>query len=177
MPNKVFGRQSKGFTLIELLITVSLVALLTVVGVATYTNFLKSSRDSKRIADLKAIQSALGQYFYDRGLYPETLAMNTVLDNGAAFTSDIGAPSLSSQKIYFNNTPKDLLFPDHKYCYQGLKKGQQCDGSAIQECSNSTTNKTDWCLSYCLFAKLENTTAFNIRCTINSDYNFSATPQ
>lgn len=59
-----------GFTLIELLITISIIAILTAIGLVSYSAVAKQGRDSKRQADLRSIQSALEQYRADQGSYP-----------------------------------------------------------------------------------------------------------
>lgn len=168
-----------GFTLIELLVTISIIAILTGIGVVTYSTFLKDSRDIKRRADIKAIQSALEQYRVDMKFYPQTgnssTDMNGVLNSGDPFTNAIGAPNGTLvTKTYFNKTPQDILAPDQKYCYKALKR----DPSIIGDCVNDNIidNKENWCLSYALFAKLENVPAGNMTC-LGNDYNFKAIPE
>lgn len=48
-----------GFTLIELLITISIIAILAVIGVSIYSNVSSSVKDARRKADIKAIANAL----------------------------------------------------------------------------------------------------------------------
>lgn len=47
-----------GFTLVELLVVVTIIAILSVIGVAIFTNTQKSTRDARRKADIDAIASA-----------------------------------------------------------------------------------------------------------------------
>ena len=56
-------KKINGFTLIELLISISIVAILSVVLSVSFSNAQKNGRDQRRIADLKAIQSAAEQYY------------------------------------------------------------------------------------------------------------------
>ena len=60
----------RGFTLIEVLITVSIIAVLAAIGLATYTGAQKRSRDARRMADLEAVRSALELYRADINAYP-----------------------------------------------------------------------------------------------------------
>lgn len=63
-------RRTGGFTLVELLITISIIAILSVVLSISYSNAQKNGRDQRRIADLKAIQNAAEQYYLLSGSYP-----------------------------------------------------------------------------------------------------------
>lgn len=49
----------KGFTLIELLITVSIIIILTAIGISVYSNTQQSARDTRRRGDIAAIANAL----------------------------------------------------------------------------------------------------------------------
>lgn len=55
----------KGFTLIELLVVVSIIAVLTSIGLAVFTSSQKKARDARRQADLEAVRSALELYRSD----------------------------------------------------------------------------------------------------------------
>ena len=48
-----------GFTLVELLVVVSIIAILSVIGMAIFTGIQPRARDTGRKADLKAISSAM----------------------------------------------------------------------------------------------------------------------
>jgi len=60
----------RGFTLIELVVVVSILAILSGVMVPRVTNHMKSSRDARRLADIKTLRTAVEQYYMDRGEYP-----------------------------------------------------------------------------------------------------------
>jgi len=68
---KILKRQ-KGFTIIEMLIVVSIIAMLTAILVPVLDDSAKSSRDARRAADLKSVQSALAAYKREKGVYPST---------------------------------------------------------------------------------------------------------
>jgi prepilin-type N-terminal cleavage/methylation domain-containing protein len=63
-------RKEKGFTLVELLVSISIIAILSVIMTVSYSSAQKSGRDQRRIADVKAIQSAAEQYYLLNGSYP-----------------------------------------------------------------------------------------------------------
>ncbi len=60
----------KGFTLIELLIVVSIIGLLSTLAVVALGSARVKARDSKRLADLKQMQTALELYYTDQNAYP-----------------------------------------------------------------------------------------------------------
>ena len=92
----------KGFTLIELLIVITIIAILSAIGLVLYGSFIKSARDAKRQSDLKFIQSALEDYHADRLSYPATFTF------GVAF--------LDSGREYMKEVPKDPQ-PSQSYSY------------------------------------------------------------
>lgn len=64
------SKQNSGFTLMELLISVSIIAVLISIGIASYTTINKQSRDTRRKSDLEQVRSALEMYRADNGYYP-----------------------------------------------------------------------------------------------------------
>ncbi len=52
-----------GFTLIELLIVISIIGILTAIGVVSFSNVARKGRDARRMSDMKAAQNAFEQYF------------------------------------------------------------------------------------------------------------------
>ncbi|MEX0917163.1 MAG: prepilin-type N-terminal cleavage/methylation domain-containing protein [Candidatus Paceibacterota bacterium] len=69
--NKSF---TKGFTLIELLVVIAIIGILSSVVLASLNTARESSRDARRLSDVKQIQAALELYFDDKGEYPDALA-------------------------------------------------------------------------------------------------------
>ena len=137
----------KGFTLIELLVVITLISILSAIGVVSYRDLTREGRDSKRQTDLKILQSSLEQYRVDNDYYPATLAMQTALDNGEAFTSEVGARdgATGTMKTYLNQLPKETM-TTFKYCYLAVPVN----------CDNSVENL---CTSYNLYARLDNPAA------------------
>ena len=60
----------KGFTLIELLVVIAIIGVLSTLAVVALNSARQKSRDSKRVADVKQIQTALELYFADNNSYP-----------------------------------------------------------------------------------------------------------
>ena len=73
MDKKVYPEcNRRGFTLVELLVVVSIIAILSVIGLVIFTNVQKNARDAKRKGDLQAIHTALEIYKTQNGTYPQT---------------------------------------------------------------------------------------------------------
>lgn len=62
----------KGFTLIELLVVIAIIGLLSTLAVVALGNARVKARDSKRLSDLKQMQTALELYYTDQSNYPQT---------------------------------------------------------------------------------------------------------
>ncbi|KKW03189.1 MAG: Pilin domain protein [Candidatus Beckwithbacteria bacterium GW2011_GWC2_49_11] len=60
----------KGFTLIELLVSITIIGILASIGLGTFQNSQKKSRDTRRKNDLKQVSLALEAYLNDKGQYP-----------------------------------------------------------------------------------------------------------
>jgi len=61
--------KKKGFTLVELLVVATIISLLAVLGVNSYSALTKQSRDAKRKTDLENMRSALELYRSDNDYY------------------------------------------------------------------------------------------------------------
>ncbi|MFA6028055.1 MAG: prepilin-type N-terminal cleavage/methylation domain-containing protein [Patescibacteria group bacterium] len=61
----------KGFTLIELLIVVAIIGLLATLAIISLTSAQSKARDTKRISDIKSLQSAVEMYYNDNNAYPQ----------------------------------------------------------------------------------------------------------
>jgi len=86
----------KGFTLIELLVVIAIIGLLSTLAVVSLNNARTKSRDARRVADIKQIQTALELYFTDASLYP----LND---------SDDTAESIGGMCISTGTTPRNGL--------------------------------------------------------------------
>jgi prepilin-type N-terminal cleavage/methylation domain-containing protein len=147
MKHKV--RKGNGFTLIELLVTTVMIAVLTVIGIVSYSSVNKRSRDVKRKSDLEQIRSALEMCRSDSnacaGAYP-----------GLGSGNAVDAKDLNTFLVptYIPAVPDDsnTALP---YKYQAFPAG-----------GPYTT--------YCVFAYLETLTVTQSTCTVGppSGYNY-----
>ncbi|MFQ5661819.1 MAG: type II secretion system protein [Candidatus Paceibacteria bacterium] len=63
----------RGFTLIELLVVIAIIGILSSVVLASLNSARQKSRDAKRIAELRQLQTALQLYYEDNQGYPSAL--------------------------------------------------------------------------------------------------------
>lgn len=145
MPNVLIS-EKKGYTLIELLVVIAIIAILSSIGLVIFTNVMKQGRDSRRQSDLRAIQSALEQYFADQMYYPVfesgaiCPATNGKLKSGCALKNSDGT------RTYINTIPTDPVNTSPNiYIYDPSPSG----------CDNSTPALQ--CTSYCVYAEFERT--------------------
>ena len=66
-------KKQSGFTLIELLVVIAIIGLLSTLAVVALNNARLKSRDSKRVSDIKQIQTALELYYNDANAYPANI--------------------------------------------------------------------------------------------------------
>lgn len=89
-------KTKQAFTLIELLVVIAIIGILATVSVVAFQNARAKSRDAKRVADVKQIQTALELYFNDMNRYPTTAEFSA---NGLSSTSTLGTTT------YMTNVP------------------------------------------------------------------------
>ena len=87
-------QKNSGFTLIELLVVISIIVILTMMGLVSYVRASASARDAKREADMTQLQQALVLYRTDNGSYPTTLNFTTM----SPIQSYISVTSMSDPK-------------------------------------------------------------------------------
>jgi prepilin-type N-terminal cleavage/methylation domain-containing protein len=92
-------KSKKGFTLVELLVVIAILAVLAVavVVVLNPAELLKQARDSTRISDLAAINSAIALYFAD--VAPSTISASTKCTVGTTFPGGGTACSASTSTV------------------------------------------------------------------------------
>ncbi len=66
-------KAKQGFTLIELLVVIAIIGLLSTLSIVALNQARARSRDARRIADIKQIQTALEMYYNDHNQYPPNI--------------------------------------------------------------------------------------------------------
>lgn len=69
-----FNKEKKGFTLIELLVVISIIGVLSTIVLSSLGSARDRVRDTKKISDIKSIQTALEMYHLDNNSYPTGVA-------------------------------------------------------------------------------------------------------
>jgi general secretion pathway protein G len=67
-------RSVRGFTLIELLIVMSLIVVLTSIGLLGYRTSVQRGREAVLLEDLFRMRDAIDQFYVDKGKYPVDLS-------------------------------------------------------------------------------------------------------
>lgn len=107
---------NKGFTLIELMVTISIIAILAAVGIVVYSTVQKTGRISKRVQDLKAIQTAVELFKASTGFYPSVPGATGGTTGFICVESLAGVNSLTPK--YMAVIPKDPIQSGTSNCYQ-----------------------------------------------------------
>lgn len=124
------SKKQVGFTLIELLVSISIVAIISAVGVTLFSQAQKTARDGRRQADLGEIQKALEQYYSVNQNYPDgtTIVYPTALNSYFASGAAPRDPSTNTNYSYFGcstNTNRYNICSTLETC------GSKCNLSAM----------------------------------------------
>jgi len=98
-------KKSKGFTLIEMLVVVSLIGILSgiALNVINIKKVQQRSRDSRRIGDIKRVQTALELYFADNRAYPVSISWVDINSASNVVKTSLTTPP----NIYIDIFPMD----------------------------------------------------------------------
>lgn len=94
---------AKGFTLIEILVAVSIIGILSTIGITGFQAVTRSGRDALRKTDLEQIRSALEIYKSENSQYPDAVGCRADLP-----------------EEYMSTYPSDPKQPLQNYCYVKL---------------------------------------------------------
>lgn len=119
-----------GFSFIEILVVVTIIGIIATLGMVTYTEFLKQSRDAKRKGDIEQIRAAIEMYRSNSatGSYPASLTF------GGDICDD--PPACSSGVYYLRTIPNDPIKTD-TYYYTYLGGSDYILGARLEQGSTS----------------------------------------
>lgn len=118
-------KKNSGFTFIEMLVVITIIAVLTMVGVTNFRVANQKARDGKRQGDLEQIRAALELYRTDEKIYPL----------GISFGDPLQSPGAT---VYMSEVPDD---PVDSYSYYYFS----ADGSAYTLCAALELDTTGSC--------------------------------
>ena len=151
--------RKRGFTLIELLVVIFIVGLLASLIIVNVSNARATARDGKRIANLKAVQTALEMYNQTNREYPNTYSERIYSYNDGRANDD-WVPSLKptylpvlprdpknneTWRYVYRSDGKDYLLIAFLENICGTKTSDSCNTTSVQELSrhNQNTNVDD----------------------------------
>lgn len=147
MKQKVKTNKSLGFTLIELLVVIAIIGILAAVVLVSLNSARAKSRDAKRLADVRQMQTALELYFNDCNQYPG--GTNLVLDGeglGSGGVNCVGGGWVSppAGTIYMQITSAAPTPHDNP------GTGGTCDAAKNSYTYNQTSSGANYTIGFCL---------------------------
>lgn len=158
---------AKGFSLLEILVVITIIGILSGLGLSFSESIQKNTRDTQRISDLSVLQSVLQQYYADQNKYPNGLGAE--LASGLALTNCSGRVGCIVTKTYLTQTPKD---PNGSAYY--FRPVFNVSSPSSDYCRIESGVEVGTCHYYYLCAKLENGTSGT--CVVDATYNYQKTP-
>lgn len=89
---KLINRKQPGFTLIELLIVIAIIGILATIVLISLNSARSSSRDARRVADIRQAVTSLEVYYNDNNNYPASTA------DAAMIVDNLGLGSTGADK-------------------------------------------------------------------------------
>lgn len=126
----------KGFTLIELLVVVAIMGLLSTLAVVALGSARLKARDSKRLSDLKQVQTALELYYTDNNAYPTAATAVTLGSTNVACLNASGFAATGCASPYMGQVPTDPNSTG-SYSYISATGATYCVGATLEGAVNS----------------------------------------
>jgi prepilin-type N-terminal cleavage/methylation domain-containing protein len=128
-----------GFTLFELLVSISIIAILTVLASISYSAAQKKARDSRRMQDIKSIQTAAEQYYsLHSASYPVSSGISSWNGVFEIFPTDAKSPTDS-----YTYSPITVAGADYCAC---AKMEVSSGNSSSATCGNFGTATAYFCV-------------------------------
>lgn len=143
----------RGFTLIELMVVIAIIGLLATIITASLGSARAKSRDARRVADIRIIQTALQLYRNDNGMFPKNIYCPS---SGGASPCGSTPPLNGLWPTYIAAVPKDPSAAGTANCaVNGLNTSSDCYHYYALS-ANGVCNANNAPVLYHLGAALEN---------------------
>ena len=103
----MLNTNKKGFTLIELLVVIAIIGLLSTLAVVALGSAREKARDSKRLSDVKQVQTALELFYTDNNAYPTSTAATLGSTNYSCLNSALGFTTTGCTSAYMGQVQSD----------------------------------------------------------------------
>ena len=137
-------KNKKGFTLIELLVVVAIIAVLAAISVVALNNARARARDSKRLADIKQIQTALELYYLDQNGYPSDPGASPDIEGKCLSSNGFENSCSAGATVYMAQVPSA---PEPCDCTEGCNATY---GDMYSYAVQGSSPYTTYTLQYCL---------------------------
>lgn len=139
------NKKQSGFTLLELLVVIGIIGLLASILVVNLTGARRRARDTKRVADVRSLQTANEDYYGKNGKYPGTISDLVTGGEIPIWPMDPLAPSGTSCTAnsdlcywYASYTPSGALGPQSYHLGAGLEDSGSLLLNQDRDCTSST---------------------------------------
>jgi len=149
------NKRQSGFTLLELLVVIGIIGLLVSIIVVNLTGTRRRARDTKRIADIRQLQTAAEDYYGKNGKYPAIIGDLVTGAQIPIWPTDPLAPSGTSCTgnsdlcyWYATYTPSGALGPQSYHIGASLEEQGSMLLNQDRDCNSTTGSGCPYTSAY-----------------------------
>ena len=147
--------KQKGFTLLELLVVIGIIGLLASILVVNLTGTRRRARDTKRVADIRSMQTAVEDYYGKNGKYPGVIS--DLVSGGQISSWPLDPLALSGTSCtgnsdscywYAHFTPSGALGPQSYHFGASLEELGSQLGNQDRDCNSTSGSGCPYTSAY-----------------------------